>query len=166
MEIVAINQVLVKLLLLALNLMPLDGAAFNFHVLRDGVYAATYRVERRDQDFTVFRPRTEDADFPAFDAERSRRFGRAYTVRVQDTGEIASIVLTDILREMPPLASVPRQIIITGDLVAETDENSVGEFGAMEQSTGDIRIDGVGRTVFVTMDGQNLTIAAEISESL
>ena len=179
MELVAINQVLVKLLLLALNLMPHTQAAFNFHVLQDGVYAATYRVERRDQDFTVFRPRAEAAEFPAFDAERSRRFGRSYTVRVQDTGEMLSLVLTDILRDMPPLSSAPRQILKTADSAVKPEETGEAQSAeappeakpaagleAATQSSGDIRIDGVGRTLFLTVDGQNLTVAAEISESL
>ena len=169
---------LIKLLLLALNLMPFDQAGFNFHVMQDGVYAATYRVERRDQDFTVFRPRAEDAEFPAFDAERSRRFGRSYVVSVQETGEILTVVLTDILRDMPPLSLVPRQILKTGEAppAAETKaeetqkttgpkpEESVAELN--EQSAGDIRIDGVGRTLFLTVDGQNLTVIAEINASL
>ena len=42
MEAVAVNQILVKLLLLALNLVPVDQAGFNFHVMQDGVYAATF----------------------------------------------------------------------------------------------------------------------------
>jgi hypothetical protein len=146
MEAIAVNQVLLKLLLLALNLMPPDQAAFNFHVLSDGAYAATYRVQRRDQDFTVFRPLEENESFPAFDAERSRRFGRAYIARVQGTGEMAQVVLTEIMLNMPPLASEPRQILKTSD--------------------GDIKVDGVGRTLFLSMDGQTLTVAAEVNASL
>ena len=142
------------------------------------MYAATYGVQRRDQDFTVFRPRGEDAEFPAFDAERSRRFGRSYTVRVQDTGEIISVVLTDIMRDMPPLSSVPRQILKIEETAAEArdaqaaaeasplEANSAVESGTAVQNSGDIRIDGVGRTLFLTVDGQNLTIVAEIGESL
>ena len=222
MELLMVNQVLIKLLLLALNLMPLDQAAFNFHILRDGMYTTTYRVERRDQDFTIFRPRSEDAAFPAFDAERSRRFGRSYIVRVQNTGEIATVVLTDILRDMPPLASVPRQVLKTRASVAmefaadtvpaagatiksAADAKPVAPAGAAvkteaaakapannataaskqaasgtktaadskpagsqttAEGAGDIRIDGVGRTLFLTVDGQNFTIVAEINASL
>ncbi|MCL1817799.1 MAG: hypothetical protein FWG35_02630 [Spirochaetaceae bacterium] len=165
----AINQVLVKLLLLALNLMPLDQAAFNFHVLQDGVYATTYRVERRDQDFTMFRPRGEEADFPAFDAESSRRFGRSYTVRVRETGEITAVVLTDILQDMPPLSTVPRQILKTGEGLPAA-QNRTPETRPAEANTenaasgaGDIRLDGVGRTLFLKMDGQSLTVVAEVN---
>jgi hypothetical protein len=190
MEAAVVNQILVKLLLLALNLMPVDQAGFNFHVMRDGVYAATYRVERRDQDFTIFRPSTQDEAFPAFDAERSRRFGRSYTVRVHGTGEILSVVLTDIMRDMPPLDSVPRQILKTPEPQPATEAGpeappekagtaaktaprvGTGEKAAPEAKTGaenqnaglgDIRIDGVGRTLFLTIDGQALTIAAEMN---
>jgi hypothetical protein len=193
MEAAAVNQILVKLLLLALNLMPVDQAGFNFHVMRDGVYTATYRVERRDQDFTIFRPAARDDDFPAFDAERSRRFGRSYTVRVHGTGEILSVVLTDLMRDMPPLNSVPRQILKAPEpppgteaapkgpeeetgTPAKTAPQSRTEKKAAPQvktgtegqnaDAGDIRIDGVGRTLFLTMDGQALTIVAEINAPL
>jgi hypothetical protein len=187
MEAVMVNQILVKLLLLALNLMPLDQAGFNFHVVEDGYYAATYRAERRDQDFTVFRPVTEDEKFPAFDAERSRRFGRTYTVRIQGTGEMVSVVLTDIMMDMPPLSSVPRQILkmtssdtpapVAPDTAPAANAQNApakedpateksGEEDADAAADGDIRIDGVGRTLFLSVEGQNLTIVAEINAPL
>ncbi|MDR1625925.1 MAG: hypothetical protein LBT33_05230 [Spirochaetia bacterium] len=173
------NEILVKLLLLALNLMPLDQAGFNFHVLEGGRYAASYRAERRDQDFTVFRPAAEDGRFPAFDAERSRRFGRTYTVRVQETGEMLSVSLTDIMLDMPPLSALPRQILkaeappparqnaaeAPADTGAGAGENTGAE-GESPSPGGDIIIDGVGRTLFLTVDGQTLTIAAEINAPL
>jgi hypothetical protein len=146
MEAAVVNQVLIKLLLLALNLMPPDQAAFSFHVVQDGYYAATYRVERRDQDFTIFRPLLEAEEFPSFDAERSRRFGRSYTLRVHGSGEIISVVLTEIMRDMPPLSSIPRQILQT--------------------ETGNIRVDGVGRSLFLAVDGENITLVVELNAPL
>jgi hypothetical protein len=174
----SVNLVLVKLLLLAMNLMPADQAGFNFHILENGRYTATYRAERRDQDFTVFRPVAQDEKFPAFDAERSRRFGRTYTVRVQETGEILSMSLTDIMLDMPPLSSVPRQILKTKSSGAP-EEQAAPEAQAAPAAAGtqtetegeasadaDIIIDGVGRTLFLTADGQSLTIVAEINAPL
>jgi hypothetical protein len=174
------NQILVKLLLLALNLMPADQAGFNFHVLEDGRYVASYRAERRDQDFTVFRPAGEDEKFPAFDVERSRRFGRTYVVRVRETGEMLSVALTDIMLDMPPLSAVPRQILKTaGGASPEREQgadsppaetkaaggtNTAGTENASPE--GDIIIDGVGRTLFLLADGQNLTIVAEVNAPL
>jgi hypothetical protein len=195
MEALAVNQILVKLLLLALNLMPLDQAGFNFHIAGDGHYVTTYRVERRDQDFTVFRPVTEDENFPAFDAERSRRFGRTYMVRVRETGEVFSVALTDIMMDMPPLSSTPRQILKMGSAGVSTaagstaealaagtsageDEAAAGKSGAVstgDGAAGDIHIDGVGRTLFLSMEGregqtgqegQNLIIIVEINAPL
>jgi hypothetical protein len=146
MEAAAVNQILIKLLLLALNLMPLDQAAFSFHVVQDGYYTATYRVERRDQDFTVFRPLLEAEGFPAFDAERSRRFGRSYTARIHGSGEIISVVLTDIMRDMPPLSLVPRQIL--------------------RGEAGNIRLDGVGKSLFLAVDGESISLVAEVNAPL
>jgi hypothetical protein len=174
-----VHEILVKLLLLALNLMPLDQAGFNFHVVEDGRYAATYRAERRDQDFTVFRPAAEDEKFPAFDAERSRRFGRTYTVRARETGEMLFVSLTDIMLDMPPLTAVPRQILRAGNPAPPAAEpgGTASPAGAGEEKDtggadenaspeGDIIIDGVGRTLFLTVDGQNLIIVAEINAPL
>jgi hypothetical protein len=173
------NEILVKLLLLALNLMPLDQAGFNFHVLEDGRYAASYRAERRDQDFTVFRPAAGDQRFPAFDAERSRRFGRTYTVRTQETGEILSVSLTDIMLDMPPLSSVPRQILKAGsaaqpqgETAAPSDTGKAADAANTEAASesaspgGDIILDGVGKTLFLTVDGQGLTVVAEVNAPL
>jgi hypothetical protein len=184
-----VSQVLVKLLLLALNLMPVDQAGFNFHILEDGRYVAGYRAEKRDEDFTVFRPAAGDGDakFPAFDAERSRRFGRTYMVRVRETGEMLSVDLTMIMMDMPALSLVPRQILREGGpesgdgeragAGAEAGAGSGGtDTGAAQSSgaaggtdgdsSGDIIIDGAGRTLFLTASGQNLTIVAEVNAPL
>jgi hypothetical protein len=137
-----INPVLVKLLVLALNLMPLGENAFSFHVVEEGYYAATYRAERRDADFTLFRPLVETEGFLSFEAEKSRRFGRSYTVRVYESGELFTVSLTDIMKEMPSLAAVPRQIL--------------------QLDSGTIKLDGAGRCLFLAQEGENFTVVAEI----
>ncbi len=107
----AISPILCKLLLLALQLMPLDVARFPVHILQDGVYAGTYAVERSGIDQAFFRKANKDSKLVAFDAERSKRYGQYYTVFVLEKDQSLSLGLTEELKSLKPIKEARHQTV-------------------------------------------------------
>jgi hypothetical protein len=104
-----LNPLLVRLLLLALHILPLETPVMSLHVLEGGIYAGTYRAERGEAGHVFFRPAPEDTELPAFEAERSRRYGHFYTVFVPEKGESLSVGLAEELKELKPLDTARHQ---------------------------------------------------------
>jgi hypothetical protein len=98
-----LNPILIRLLLLALHLLDAEASAVSLHVLEGGLYAGTYSAERGDGGHFSFRALPEDSELPAFEAERSRRYGHFYTVYVPEKGESLSVSLLEVLKDLKPL---------------------------------------------------------------
>ena len=107
----AISPILAKLLLLALQLLPIDLPQFPIHVLQDGKYVGTYKVERSGIDHASFKKMKDDSKLIAFEAERSRRYGQFYTVYILEKDQSFSVGLTEELKALKPLKDERHQTI-------------------------------------------------------
>lgn len=145
MEAVVLNQILVRLLIFALHLAPVEMEAFSLHVLDGGLYAGTYRAVRVSPEYTEFRVSAEGSGLRPFEAEKSRRYGHIYTVYGGNAIEGLSVGLSEELGEMRPFAAAPRQILS-------------GAGGA-------IRVDSAGRNLFLGVEETRITVVAEFDVS-
>lgn len=141
METIALNSLLVRLLILALHLAPQEAVESSIHVLQEGLYSGTYRVERVGEGHFRFRQELGEQPLPEFEIERSRRFAHVYTVHRPATGEAVSVGLADHLAELGSFA---------------------GNGGRRLEGGGTpLRVDFSGRLLFVGSEGEKISVITE-----